>query len=78
MSETNMIEATLYVVWNEDGDMTADTDRDTAFKRLNDDFDGHELRCIEMTISVPRPVDLKVSITLPDVAPKPVEVTIES
>lgn len=78
MSETNYIDVTLYVVWNEDGDVTADTDRDTAFERMRDDVGGNEHRCVEMTIKVPRPVDLKASMTLPDVSPEPVEVTIES
>lgn len=76
--ETNYIENTLWVIYNEDGNMTADTDRDLAIERMNDEYGGQTLRVIEMTVKVPRPVDLKASMTLPNVAPEPVEIAIES
>lgn len=63
--ETNMIENTLYVVYNEDGDMTADTDRDEAIERMNDTYGGEQVRVVEIRVEVPRPKDLQASITLP-------------
>lgn len=76
--ETTHVENTLYVVYNEEGDMTADTDRDTALERMNDEYGGNVYRVIEMTVKVPRPVDVKASMTLPDVAPEPVEIEVQS
>lgn len=64
---------TLFVVFNEDGNVTADSDRDTAISRMNDDYGGAELRVIEVTLKVPRPKDYLASITLPEVAPITVE-----
>lgn len=75
---TNYVENTLYVVYNEEGDMTADTDRNAALERMNDEYGGNVYRVIEMTVKVPRPVDVKASMTLPDVAPEPVEIEVQS
>lgn len=75
---TNYVENTLYVVYNEEGDMTADTDRNAALERMNDEYGGNVYRVIEMTVKVPRPVDLKASMTLPDIAPEPVEIEVQS
>lgn len=63
--DTNFVTATLYVCYNEDADMTADTDRDSAIERMRDDWGGEQIRVIEMTVRVPRPKDLTVSVTLP-------------
>ena len=75
---TIYVENTLYVVYNEEGDMTADTDRNAALERMNDEYGGNVYRVIEMTVKVPRPVDVKASMTLPDVAPEPVEIEVQS
>lgn len=67
MQETTVyIENTLWLITNEDGDITADMDRDAAIERMNDDFGGATLRVIEMKVKVPRPSDIVASITLPE------------
>lgn len=66
MSDTVYIENTLFLVTNEDGDVTADMDRDAAIERMNDDYGGEILRVVEMKVKVPRPRDYVASITLPE------------
>lgn len=76
--ETNITETTFFLCYNEDGNVTGDEDRDAAIYRMNDEYGGQTLRVIEMTVKVPRPVDLKASMTLPDIAPEPVEIEVQS
>lgn len=66
MTDTVYTENTLYVCTNEDGDITADMDRDAAIERMRDYYGGEILRVIEMKVKVPRPRDYVASITLPD------------
>jgi hypothetical protein len=47
------MDQTLYIVWNEDGCVTADTDRETAFDRMREENGGEILRCIEMELVLP-------------------------
>lgn len=62
--DPDYIEAILWVVINEDGDVTADADRDTAIERMRDDYGGDRFRIIETIIKTPRPKDYLAHITL--------------
>lgn len=64
-TETVYMDADLYIVTNEDGNVTADEDRDTAIERMSEDYGGQTLRVTEMTIKIPRPRDAKANLTLP-------------
>jgi|GEM_PF-4288816 len=66
MSDTVYIETTLWMAYNEDGNIVGDEDRDNAIERLRDDFGGEHIRVIEMKVKVPRPRDYVASITLPE------------
>ena len=59
------IETDIYLVTNEDGDVTADSDRDAAIERMTDDYGGAIFRVTKMTIKIPRPRDAKAELTLP-------------
>lgn len=65
MTDIVYIDATLWVVTNEDGDVTADSDRDTAIERMTDEYGGATLRVTKMTIKIPRPRDAQAELTLP-------------
>jgi hypothetical protein len=65
-AETVYLEATLYIVINEDGDVTADADRETAIERMRNDYGGDTFRIIEMEIKTPRPKDYIASLILND------------
>lgn len=62
----------LFLVWNEDGDMEADMDHDTAIERLNDNFGGSVRREMKLTLTVPLPKPIEAAITLPETADVPV------
>ena len=64
-TETVYQEAILYVVSNEDGNVTADDDRDTAIERMCNNYGGQTLRVLELKLRIPRPADTKTEITLP-------------
>lgn len=64
-TETTWIETILYIVTNEDGNVTADEDRDTAIERMSEDYGGQTLRVTEMTVKIPRPRDAQAELTLP-------------
>ena len=61
--ETNT--ATLFVAFNESGDVAADQERDVAIERLRDDFGGDHFRVVEMTLTLPAPVDIQATATIP-------------
>lgn len=65
-AETVYLDATLYIVINEDGDVTADADRETAIERMRNDYGGDTFRIIEMEIKTPRPKDYVASLILND------------
>lgn len=65
MTDIVYIDATLWVVTNEDGNVTADEDRDTAIERMSEDYGGQTLRVTEMTVKIPRPRDAQAELTLP-------------
>lgn len=76
MDDESHVEQILWLVANEDGDITADTDRDAAIERMNDDFGGEFLRAFQIKVRVPRPPQTPVAIlTLPDDLPAAVETT---
>jgi hypothetical protein len=54
----------LWIVFNEDGDVTADQDRDTAIQRMTDQFGGERLDVMEVAIPIKRPADYLASITV--------------
>lgn len=56
---------TIFLAFNEDGDIAADQDRDTAIERLRDDFGGDFLRVIEMTVTLPDLADIQATFTVP-------------
>lgn len=64
-TETVYMDADLYIVTNEDGDVTADSDRDTAIERMADEYGGATLRVTKMAIKIPRPRDAQAELTLP-------------
>lgn len=58
----------LWLVWNEDGDVVADTDHDTAIERLTDDFGGSVRREMKLTLSIPLPKPIEATINIPETA----------
>jgi hypothetical protein len=61
-------EVVLYVVWNEDGSVEADTDHDVAVERLNDNFGGNIRREMKFTLSIPLPKPIEATVTLHEAA----------
>lgn len=59
-------EVELFLVWNEDGDVVADMDHDTAIERLTDDFGGQMRREMKITISIPLPKPIETKIDIPE------------
>lgn len=55
----------LYLVYNENGDVTADMNRDAAIERLRDDFGGDIFRVVEMTVDLPGIPDMKAEFVVP-------------
>lgn len=64
-TETVYLDAELFIVTNEDGNVTADSDRDSAVERMNDEYGGQTLRITKMAIKIPRPRDAQAELTLP-------------
>lgn len=65
MPEPVYKERTLFLCINEDGDITADMEKELAIQRMDDLFGG-ERYVVEMTIKVPRPSGyLESIITVP-------------
>lgn len=67
--------ATLFLAFNEDGNVAADTDRDVAIERLSDDHGGYHVRVIELKVAFPVQADLQASFTVPADRAETVEVT---
>ena len=57
---------TLYVVTNEDDNVTADADREVALKRMVDQYGGQHLDMMEVAIPKKRPADYLKSIKVRD------------
>lgn len=72
MTTTNT--ATLFLAYNEDGEVAADMDRDAAIERLRDEIGGTIFRVVEMTISLPAIPDLQATFTVPAEKAEPVTV----
>ena len=66
-----MKEVELFLVWNEDGDMEADTDLSVAIERLADNCGGEIRREMKLTVKVPLPKPIEATITLPETADIP-------
>lgn len=66
--ENPMKEVELFLVWNEDGDMEADTDVDLAIERLAENFGGSVRREMKITVKFPLPKPIEATITLPETA----------
>ena len=62
----------LYLVYNENGDVTADMNRDAAIERLRDEIGGNIFRVVEMTINLPDIPDLQATFTVPAEKAEPV------
>ena len=67
MTETKKVE--LWVVFNEDGDMEADTDLGTALEKLTENFGGHQIRELKLTFVLPAIAVPEATITVPEAAP---------
>ena len=76
-TEPVWIEENLFIVSNEDGNLTADVDRPRAIKRMADDYGGSILRVMRLTVKVPRPRDYLASIVLPEDGGETMHVAIE-
>lgn len=55
---------TLFVVTNEDGNVTADADRQTAINRMLEQYGGSNLNVMDVAIPVKRPNEYLQSITV--------------
>lgn len=56
--------ATLWIVTNEDGNVTGDADRQTAIDRMMQQYGGERLDVKEVFIPISRPADYIASITV--------------
>ncbi len=75
MTTTETMTTTLFLAFNEDGDVAADADRDTAIDRLKDEYGGNFCRVVEMKVAIPNFVDMHASFTVPAERVETVEVT---
>ena len=55
---------TLFVVTNEDGNVTADADRQTAINRMLEQYGGSNLNVMDVAIPVKRPNEYLQSLTV--------------
>ena len=62
---TTLNDKTLYLVVNEEGEITADVDRAVAIERMADDHGGEVLRVVAVTVRIPAYRDQQVTLTLP-------------
>lgn len=77
MTTTQIIENTLFLAYNEDGDVVGDMDRDAAIERIRDDFGGEHVRVIKMAVKVPVPRDPEATLTIPEGAAEEITVATE-
>lgn len=72
-----MSKATLYIVYGEDGAVTADVDRSTAIERYVDECGNEYTGVLEMILNTPDPQDRQATLTIPDDPNKKATVTFE-
>lgn len=56
--------ATLYVAFNADGDLYADSDRDTACDAFVDNVGNVPFRVVEVTLTLPSVEDIQASLEI--------------
>lgn len=60
------LETDLYVVINESGDITADTDEGVAAERMDEEYGGTNRRVMKLTLVFAPPKPLEATVELPD------------
>lgn len=56
----------LWVVWDEDCNVAADMDRDSARQRLEDDFSNPVAREMRLSLTLPIPAPIEADLTVSD------------